>query len=143
MQDLISLGEAWFEQQRKAHLSTTVTYAPGGGIPVSCTATVAIGRWEAVDAAGQLVRMETRDFFIGTDDLPADPLKGDTITEGGKNYEVVTVDGSRNPWRWANRSQTLRRIHTQGRSAGAVADAIIDGGSSCSSGSAIGGGGAA
>jgi hypothetical protein len=117
MQDLIAKGEAWFEQQRREHLAATVEYRPADSLlPRTCRATLVVGRWEAVDSAGQIVRLETRDFFIHRDDLPQDPKRGDKIAvdENGseKLYEVSIPDGSRNAWRWADRSETVRRIHT-------------------------------
>lgn len=109
-------AEAWFEQQRREHLAAEVEYRPSVGIARLCRATLVTGRWEAVDKAGSLVRMETRDFFIHRDELPQDPKRGDRIVvdENGaeKTYEVSIPDGSRNAWRWADRSEKIRRIHT-------------------------------
>lgn len=121
MQDLMARGEAWFDQQRREHLATLVEYRPAGGIPRFCRATLVIGRWEKMDSTGQIVRIETRDFFIGRDELPQDPRRGDTIvlTEDGtdRTYEVAIPDGSDAPWRWADRLQKVRRIHTMAKSA--------------------------
>jgi hypothetical protein len=109
-------AEAWFEEQRREHLAVEVEYRPSVGIARFCRATLVTGRWEAVDKAGNLVRMETRDFFIHRDELPQDPKRGDRIVvdENGaeKTYEVSIPDGSRNAWRWADRSEKIRRIHT-------------------------------
>lgn len=116
MQDLLAKGEAWFEQQRRDHLSVMVEYQPGVGLSRSCHATLVTGRWEAMDKAGNLVRMETRDFFISRDELAQDPKRGDRIvvTESGvsKSYEVCVPEGAQNPWRWSDRSEKIRRIHT-------------------------------
>jgi hypothetical protein len=69
-----------------------------------------------VDSSGQIVRIETRDFFIHRDELASDPKRGDkvAVTENGveKIYEVSIPDGSKYPWRWADRSESVRRIHT-------------------------------
>lgn len=113
-------GAAWFDQMRRQHLSVTVDYlAVGGLLPVQCIATVVDGRWEAIDAAGQIVRMETRDFFINIDDLSSDPQRGDTITidENGieETYEVSVPQGVQQAWRWSDRQHRIRRIHTTKR----------------------------
>jgi hypothetical protein len=117
MQDMIAAGEAWFEQKRRDHLSVFVEYLPAGSLlSRTCHATLVIGRWQAVDAAGQMIRSETRDFFIHRDELPADPKRGDkvTVTENGASqvYEVSIPEGSQFCWQWADRSQKVRRIHT-------------------------------
>ena len=116
MGDLIAAGEAWFEQQRRQHLATQVEYRPTGGLPRFCAATLVVGRWERMDASGQLVRFETRDFFLGRSELPQDPQRGDTIlvTEDGatRTYEVFTPEGASAPWAWGDRAQKVRRVHT-------------------------------
>ena len=116
MQDLMAKAEAWFEGQRRDHLAATVSYQPKVGLPRDCKATLVTGRWEAIDKAGNMVRMETRDFFIHRSELQQDPKRGDrvVVTENGasKSYEVCVPNGSQNAWRWADRSETLRRIHT-------------------------------
>ncbi len=116
MQDLMAKAEAWFEGQRREHLAVLVDYQPKVGLPRSCKATLVTGRWEAIDKAGNMVRMETRDFFIHRSELQQDPKRGDrvVVTENGasKSYEVCVPDGSQNAWRWADRSESIRRIHT-------------------------------
>jgi hypothetical protein len=117
MQDMLAKAESWFEQQRREHLAVEVQYRPAGTLlPRTCRATLVVGRWESVDSAGQLVRMESLDFFIHKDELPADPKKGDRIavTEQGveKLYEVAIIGGASYPWSWADRSQKIRRIRT-------------------------------
>lgn len=116
MQDMIAIGEAWFEQQRRQHLAVTADYTPTVGIPRTVRATAVIGRWESMDAAGQILRTETRDFFVHVDDLSQDPKKGDRLllTENGVSvtYEVMIPSGAQHHWQWADRRQTIRRIHT-------------------------------
>lgn len=120
MQDLLKSAESWFEAQRREHLAATVEYRPKTGLARQCAATLVVGRWEAVDRAGNVVRIETRDFLIHRDDLLQDPVRGDEIVvdEGGveKTYEVCVPDGAQNPWRWSDRSETLRRIHAMAKS---------------------------
>jgi hypothetical protein len=117
MQDMMEKAEAWFEKQRRAHLSKTVQYVPVVGVSRPCAATFVTGRWEAITKDGAVVRMETRDFLIHRDDLPQDPKRGDRvlIEEYGyqKTYETVVPHGANNFWSWFDRSQTIRRVHTQ------------------------------
>lgn len=117
MQDMLAKAGGWFEQQRRAHLSVTVQYLPvGSSRPIGCVATPTIGRWDGIDATGQVVRIETRDFVIGFADYAPDPVRGDRIvmTENGaeRTYEVVVPQGMKQAWRWVDRNQGIRRIHT-------------------------------
>lgn len=126
MQDMIAAGEAWFEQQRRQHLAVNVEYRPRGALlPRTCRATLVVGKWESLDSAGQIVRMETRDFLIHTDDLPSEPKRGDKIavaSEGSEQiYEVAIPDGAQAAWRWADRQQRVRRIHTMATTSSAPA----------------------
>ena len=112
MQDLIAIGETWFRSQRREHLATEVSYQPVIGTTRTVRATVVVGRWESIDAAGQMLRTETQDFFVDTTDLAQDPKKGDKIVAAGVNYEVMIPPGAEHHWRWSDRNKTLRRIHT-------------------------------
>jgi len=116
MQDMIAIGEAWFEQQRRQHLAVNVEYRPTVGAARTVKATVVVGRWEQLDAAGQVLRTETRDWFVHRSELAQDPKKGDRIvtTDGGYEvlYEVTVPGGAQNHWQWADRNHNLRRIHT-------------------------------
>jgi hypothetical protein len=130
VQDLIAKGEAWFEQQRRQHLAVTVEYRPIGALlPRTCRATLVVGRWESISSTGQVVRMETRDFFIHTDELPQDPKRGDKIAanETGveRIYDVAIPEGAKSPWAWADRKQTTRRIHTMATTATQAQQAIL------------------
>jgi hypothetical protein len=120
--DLIAQGEAWFEAQRRAHASVEVEYQPVVGLPRQCMATLIVGRWDTIDNSGAVVRHETKDFFVSVSDLQQDPARGDRIVVGGQTYTVTIPQGSSQTWRWANRSQSLRRIHTM-PTAGATATA--------------------
>ena len=112
MQDMIAIGEAWFRSQRREHLATEVSYQPTIGTTRTVRATAVVGRWESIDAAGQMLRTETQDFFVDTTDLAQDPKKGDRIVAGGFTYEVMVPPGAEHHWRWSDRNKTLRRIHT-------------------------------
>jgi hypothetical protein len=115
--DLIAQAESWFEQQRREHLAIDVEYQPRGSfVPVSCRATLVVGKWDTIDKAGNLVRYETKDFFIATDDYASDPVRGDRIVvdegAGEEVYEVTIPDGKPQAWAWADRRQRVRRVHT-------------------------------
>ena len=112
MQDMIAIGETWFRSQRREHLATEVSYQPTVGPTRTVLATIVVGRWESVDAAGQIMRTETRDFLVDTTDLAQDPKRGDRLVYGGATYEVTIPPGAEHHWRWSDRNQTLRRIHT-------------------------------
>jgi hypothetical protein len=112
MQDMIAIGETWFRSQRREHLATEVSYRPTVGPTRTVLATIVVGRWESVDAAGQIMRTETRDFLVDTTDLAQDPKRGDKLVYGGATYEVTIPPGAEHHWRWSDRNQTLRRIHT-------------------------------
>ena len=112
MQDMIAAGETWFRSQRREHLATEVSYQPAIGTTRTVRATVVVGRWESIDAAGQMLRTETQDFFVDTTDLAQDPKKGDRLVAGGFTYEVMIPPGAEHHWRWSDRNKTLRRIHT-------------------------------
>lgn len=117
MQDMLAKASAWFEQQRTEHLAVLVSYyRAGASHPVSCRATPLVGRWDAIDAAGQMVRIETRDFVIADAELGFVPARGDMVvtTEGGteRTYRVIQPDGQKQCWQWVDRNQNVRRIHT-------------------------------
>jgi hypothetical protein len=112
MQDMIAIGETWFRSQRREHLATEVSYQPTVGLTRTVRATVVVGQWESVDSSGQILRTETRDFLVDTTDLAQDPKKGDRIVYGDVTYEVMVPPGAQHHWRWSDRNETLRRIHT-------------------------------
>jgi len=121
MQDMIAIGETWFRSQRREHLAVEVSYQPAVGLARTVRSTAVIGRWESMDAAGQMLRTETRDWFVDTTDLAQDPKKGDRIVAGDVTYEVMIPPGAQHHWRWSDRNQTLRRIHTMVVSGAAAA----------------------
>jgi hypothetical protein len=119
MQDMIAKGASWFDQQRKKHLAVTVEYqAAGTMFAKSFPATIGMSRWDSIDASGQMIRFETRDYFVGVDEMRDNPRRGDRIHETDasgirRTYEVMVPGGANNPWSWADRGQRIRRIHTQ------------------------------
>ena len=117
MQDMLAKASGWLEQQRTKHLAVMVAYYRAGAThPVHVRATPLVGRWDAINSTGQMVRIETRDFVIADAELGFVPVRGDTVmvTEGGieRTYRVIQPDGSMQCWRWVDRNQNVRRIHT-------------------------------
>jgi hypothetical protein len=80
-------------------------------------ATIGGSRFQMIDANNQMVRYESRDYFISSEDIADAPQRGDRIYEtvGGerKCYQVAAPSGMQNAWAWADRAQRIRRIHTQ------------------------------
>lgn len=113
MQDLIGKGAAWFRNVAREHLSVMVEYrAFASLVPLPVPAMVTTTRHETVDPTGQLVRIESRDFFVNVADYAAVPKKGDRIYAESNVYEVFAPFGA-NAWVWADRQQQIRKIHTQ------------------------------
>lgn len=119
MQDMIAAGAEWFESQRRQHMSVNVSYKPADSQQsVSVPATIGMTRFDSLDASGQMIRFETRDFLIAVADYASDPRRGDTITETDyrgvqRTYEVSMPGSASHPWSWADRGQRIRRVHTQ------------------------------
>lgn len=118
MQDLIAKGVSFFESKRREHMAVTVEYrAVDGLISMEVRATIGGSSFETIDSSGQVIRMEVRDYMISVEDYPAIPRRGDRISETDQSgtvrvYEVSMPGGVVNPWKWADRSQRVRRIHT-------------------------------
>jgi hypothetical protein len=116
--DMIAAGEAWFEEKRRAHASVEAQYHPElePGVSYPCQVTLVVGKWDVIDASQQIVRIESKDFFVSTADYPAAPQSGDQITyrehDVEQVYEVTVPRGREQCWGWANRAETLRRVHT-------------------------------
>lgn len=61
---------------------------------------------------GTAIRTQLRDYIVPVDQGIADPEPGDTISDGGREYEVLSISGE--PcWRWSDPYRTARRIHTK------------------------------
>jgi hypothetical protein len=115
---MLAVGEEWFERQRTAHASIDALYHPKDepGITYPCAVTLVVGKWDMIDTQQQIVRIESKDFFVSVKDYAPSPKAGDRITyvEQGSDqaYEVTIPRGRDQCWSWANRSETLRKVHT-------------------------------
>lgn len=118
MGDMIAEGEAMFEETRRLHMSIDALYWPVDEPEVSyeIKATLVVGKWDMIDAAQQIIRIETKDFFVSTADYPNEPKRRDRITymagEEERVFEVTLPKGRDKEWAWASRSENLRRVHT-------------------------------
>lgn len=118
MPDLLAVGEEWFESKRSAYASIDALYHPKDepGITYPCAVTLVVGKWDMIDTQQQIVRIESKDFYVSVKDYAPSPKAGDHITyaENGieKSYEVTIPRGRDQCWNWANRSETLRKVHT-------------------------------
>ncbi|MCA9178645.1 MAG: hypothetical protein KDB14_29490 [Planctomycetales bacterium] len=120
MADLLQTGSNWLQDQRKKHITRTVTYRRGVD-SVLAQATVGRTVFEQDDGSGVIVRTEVRDYLIDTADLvlagqPALPERGDRIEEieSGKKftYEVMTL-GTEPHWRYSDPYRKTLRVHTK------------------------------
>lgn len=113
MPDMMATAATWFESQRVAHLSQLGMYIPLSGMPVvDIPMTIVTGKWDVMDAAGQMVRVQTKDIFVPSADYSTEPVRGDRIvTADGDTYEVVVPPGRGQCWVWSDVGDTLRRVH--------------------------------
>jgi len=118
--DLLQDGLDWLEEQRRAHLSRTVTYRRGAST-VEILATVGATRFEADDGSGIVVEMEARDYLIASADLVLDgeqvqPERGDEIVEerDGASYVYEVMDlGAEKHFVTCDPDGRTLRIHTK------------------------------
>jgi hypothetical protein len=118
--DLLQQGLGWLEEQRKAHLSRTVTYRRGSS-SAKVLATVGATRFESDNGSGMVVEMESRDYLIASADLVLDgqrvlPERGDQVLEtcdGATHiYEVMDL-GSEKHFVTCDPDGRTLRIHTK------------------------------
>ena len=124
MPDLFKAAARWLSAKQKDHTSTLVTYSR---VEASVEVRAVIGRsqWDVPDASGLLLRVESRDYLIETDDLEldgqiAEPKPGDRIVEPGGGddgsdliYEVSAPAPGLSHWQWDGPHRVRRRIHTK------------------------------
>ena len=120
MTNLLQTGSQWLGDQLLAHAATEVLYVRGLE-QVLVRATIGKTEYEIEDAAGAVVRVQTRDYLIKAADLilggsPALPQPGDRIheTDGDVTfvYEVLSP-GTEPCWRYSDPHRQLLRVHTK------------------------------
>jgi hypothetical protein len=124
MGNMLNRGAAMVAAKLKASAGTPVVYRSG---PLSIAVTAIVGDTsnQVDNMDGVTVRTHTRDYLVdavdlvdlaGPDPVIIEPRRGDTITDHESNpaqvYEVLPMAGE--PcWRWSDRAQKRRRIHTK------------------------------
>ena len=120
MSDLLQGGLNWLEEQRREHLSRTVTYRRGA-FSAGVLATVGATRFEVDDGYGLVIEQEMRDYLIATADLVLDgeqrlPEHGDEILEEREGityvYEAMEL-GVEQHFRFCDPAGKTLRIHTK------------------------------
>ncbi len=120
MSDMLQTGMDWLEEQRKSHLSRTVTYRRGA-LTAEVAATVGETVFEEDDGHGIIIEQQVRDYLVAAVDLVLggegiEPKRGDRIEEarGSRThvYEVSSV-GTRPPCEFCDPSGKTLRIHTR------------------------------
>lgn len=120
MSDILEKGAKWLAKKRNAHMTRTVTYIRGSDA-IEINATVGRSEFEESDDYGQLLRHQSRDYLVLTEDLviggaQTTPMPGDVIQdEEGKatvNYEVMSP-GGQPAWRYTDGQHQTLRIHTK------------------------------
>ena len=120
MSDLLQEGLDWLEEQRREHLSRSVTYRRGSST-VDVLATAGATRFEVDDGYGLVIEQEMRDYLIATADLVLDgeqtlPERGDEILEERDGvtyvYEVMEL-GAEQHYRFCDPAGKTLRIHTK------------------------------
>jgi hypothetical protein len=118
--DLLQDGLDWLEQQRREHLSRTVTYRRGA-FAAQVPATVGATRFEVDDGYGLVIEQQMRDYLVATADLVLDgeqtlPERGDEILEECDGvtyvYEVMEL-GAEQHYRTCDPAGKTLRIHTK------------------------------
>jgi hypothetical protein len=110
MGNLLDRGARWLKGQREKHATTAADYRRGGSL-VPVTATIGRKVFRLTDSYGAPLRIETRDYLIGAEQLTDEPQVGDVIEEGGQAYEV-TSPGGEPCWEWSDSFRRTYRVHT-------------------------------
>jgi hypothetical protein len=118
--DLLERGAAWLEEQRRAHMTRTVTYQRGAQ-SVEVAATVGKTVFRLDTGYGVVERHETRDYLVLAEELVLDgqttlPKAGDRVRETEPHmlfiYEVM-APGNEPCWRYSDPYRRALRIHTK------------------------------
>ena len=109
---LLEEAAAWLNDQREECLSVQIEYLSKGGTSVRMTATIGRTLFRSENEYGVTIRVESRDFLVSSEQLPAEPQRGDRITYAGRIYEVLAPNGEP-VWRWSGPQNVTRRIHTK------------------------------
>lgn len=118
---LLESGMSWLEEQRREHMTRTVTYRRGS-LSVELPATAGEHSYPVVDVDGIMMRVSIRDYLISAADLvlggrTVEPQEGDRVEEtlGSDTiiYEVLSPGGGEDAWRWSDQYRNTLRVHTK------------------------------
>lgn len=120
MPNLLKTGSDWLQARQAARCSQSVVYSRGAN-SVAVDAVIGSTTKDTVDAGGNVVVWESRDFLTAAATLvlagaEVEPARGDRITEtqGGATYTYEVNSPSGEPcWRWSDAFRVTRRIHTK------------------------------
>lgn len=118
--DLLRTGSAWLQEQRRAAMTTIVTYRRGA-VELSVPATVGRSDFPVVTGLGIFEHIEMRDYIISAADLAGigEPQRGDLILDADAfgnpiRYEVCAPSATDPCWRYSDHATRLAyRIHTK------------------------------
>jgi hypothetical protein len=125
--DIIASVHATVASLHGVRVRYTYTNAEGDLATLLIDGAVPTAPSEAVDVADGLMMVDakSRDFLIPVESLTRgitiiEPQKGDTIEECAGDadivqatYTVMQPNTGTPPWRWHDRTRTIRRIHTK------------------------------
>ena len=114
--DLLQQAAAWLASQRTQFLSRCVVYSRGED-SVAVQAGVGKTTFDVDDGYGLMTTWESRDFLIAAADLVLSgevikPQRDDTISDGGKVYQVM-APGKEDVCRPSDPYGVTWRIHTK------------------------------
>lgn len=113
---MFEAASRWFDQQRRAHLSRTVTVTGIDGMSVAVSASIGSSHYETESEYGAVERWESRDYIVTRADLPRLPIPGDIVTEVQDDrtatYEVL-APRSMPVWTTADSYGIAIAIHTK------------------------------
>lgn len=118
--DLLRIGSAWLQAQRRAHMTTTVTYRRGA-VALSVPATVGKSGFSVDNGLGIFERIEMRDYLIDVADLASlgEPQRGDIIDDADDagnaiRYEVSAPSAGEPCFAYTDApTRVAYRIHTK------------------------------
>lgn len=117
MADLLKTGTDWLHDQLAAHAASEIVYRRVI-TSLAITATVGGTRTEVVEEEGASYLTEQRDFIVLAVDLAGlfPPQRGDLITHGDRDYEVLPRGPNEDVWRWSDRHHKAVRVFARSRS---------------------------
>lgn len=115
MADMFAAAAVWLDQQRRDHLSRTVTLNGADGVCVELPAGIGSSEYETTNEYGAIERWESRDYIVSRADLPRLPVAGDLIVEaqdGRRATYQVTAPRGMPVWNPSDSYGIALAIHT-------------------------------